>query len=106
METSLRPRHTLMVEDGAFCHKIDYSAIFLGDSKSRRTPKSHYWFKIYGNFAELILPIGGAPAVEGLLSTEPTPSSFLPSGAIKILLPAHIIAYQYPTMTEYTKQTL
>ena len=62
----------------------------------------HYWLKIYGDFSEWILPIGGAPAVEGLLSTEPMPSSFLPSGVVKILLPAHIIAYQYHTLTEYT----
>ena len=27
---------------------------FLGDSKSRRASKSHYWFKSYGNFAEWV----------------------------------------------------
>ena len=37
--------------------------------------KSHYWFQ-FRDFAEWwILPIGGAPALEGLLSTGPTPSS-------------------------------
>ena len=36
-----------MVEDGAFSHKIDYVA-------SGRASKSHYWFKSYGDFAELV----------------------------------------------------
>ena len=27
---------------------------FLGDSKSRRASKSHYWFKSYSDFAELV----------------------------------------------------
>ena len=38
----LRRRHALMVKDGAFSHKIDY------------VTKSHYWFKSYCNFAELV----------------------------------------------------
>ena len=42
-----------MVEDGAFSHKIDY-VNFLGDSKSRRASKLHYWFKSYGYFAEWV----------------------------------------------------
>ena len=46
----LRRRHALMVEDGAFSHKLDYivTAIML-----------NRW----------ILPIGGASLVEGLRST-------------------------------------
>ena len=48
-----------MVEDDAFSHKIDYIN-FFGDS--------HCWFKIYGDFGR-ILPIGRAPAVEGVQST-------------------------------------
>ena len=39
-----------MVADSAFSDKIDY----LGESKSRRAYKSHYWFKSYGDFAELV----------------------------------------------------
>ena len=34
-------RHALMVEDGAFSHKIDYVTILFGDSKSRRASKLH-----------------------------------------------------------------
>ena len=48
-----------MVGDGTFSPKIDYIAIFLEDSKSQRTAKSHYWFKSYSVFAELVdFPIG------------------------------------------------
>ena len=43
-----------MVGDGAFSYKIDYVAIFFGDSKSERAPKSHYWFMSYGDFAEWV----------------------------------------------------
>ena len=43
-----------MVEDGACSHKIDYVTIVLGDSKSRRVSKLHYWFKSYGDFAEWV----------------------------------------------------
>ena len=58
-----------MVEDGAFRDKIDYVTI-LEDYKSQRSSKLHYWFKSYSNFAEfVVLPIGGASAVEGLRST-------------------------------------
>ena len=53
---------------------------FLTDSKFQRTSKSHYWFKSYGNFAEkkcfFLLHTVVKLAVEGLLSTGPTPSSF------------------------------
>ena len=53
-EISLRRRHAPTVTDGAYCHKMDYVTIFLGDSKSRRASKSHYWFKSYGDFAEWV----------------------------------------------------
>ena len=43
-----------MVEDGAFSHKIDYVIYFLGDSKSWKALKSHYWFKSYGISAEWV----------------------------------------------------
>ena len=42
-----------MVEDGAFSLKIDYVTI-LRRFYSRRASKSHYWFKSYGDFAELV----------------------------------------------------
>ena len=43
-----------MVEDGAFSRKIDYVTIFsLSRIKSQRASKLHYWFKGYGNLAEL-----------------------------------------------------
>ena len=76
MEITLRRRHALMVKDGAFNHKIDYVTIFVeilnlkGHQNcitgSRVTPiLLNGW----------ILPIVGASAVEGLLSTGRTPSS-------------------------------
>ena len=52
VKISLRRRHALLVEDGVFGHKIDYVAFFLGDSKSWRASKLHYWFKSYDDFAE------------------------------------------------------
>ena len=76
VEIYLRRRHALMVEDGIFSHKIDYFAFFLGDSKSRRAYKSHYWFKSYGDFAEWLdfaywwSFSGGGSAINGA-----TPSS-------------------------------
>ena len=54
MKKYLRRRHALMVEDGAFSHKIDYLTILFGDSKSQRASKSHYWFQSYGGFAEWV----------------------------------------------------
>ena len=51
--------------------------LFLGDSKSQKASKSHYWFKSYGNFAELVdfaywwSFSGGGSAISGA-----TPSSF------------------------------
>ena len=58
-------RHALMVEDGAFSHKIDNSQ-FLGD------PKLHHWFRSYGDFTEYMdfaywwSFSGGASTVQGL----------------------------------------
>ena len=67
-----------MVGDGAFSHKIDYIAIF------------YEIIKIVGHLNHItgsrgtaiwvigwILPIGGASASEGLLSTGPTRSSLI-----------------------------
>ena len=77
MEISLRRRHALIVEDGAFSHKIDYVTIFrkilsLEGHPNRITDSRNTAILLNGR----ILPIGGAPPVEGLLSTGPTPSSF------------------------------
>ena len=72
MEISLRRRHTLVVGDGGFSHKIDYVTIFY-EILNR---EGHC---ITGSRVLLngwILPIGGASVVESLLSTGPTPSSF------------------------------
>ena len=69
MKISLRRRHALMGEDGAFGHKMDYVEIF------REIPdlEVHQNCTSYSNFANgLILSIGGASAVEGLLSTAPS----------------------------------
>ena len=52
MKISLRRRHALTIADGAFSHKTMLQ--FLGDFKSRRASKSHFWFKSYGNFAEWV----------------------------------------------------
>ena len=50
---------------------------FLGDSKSWRVSKSHTGSRVTAILLNgWILPIGGALAVEGLLSTGPAPSSF------------------------------
>ena len=44
MKISLRRRHALTVEYGAFNHKIDYV----------KKSKLYYWFKSYGDFAEWV----------------------------------------------------
>ena len=66
-----------MVGDGALSHKIDYVAIFQKIlnleghlnhiTGSKVTAVLRNWW---------ILPIGGASAMEGLLSTGPNLSSF------------------------------
>ena len=50
VKISLRRRHALMVEDGAFSHKIDYVTIF----KEILNLEGLYWFKSYGDFAEWV----------------------------------------------------
>ena len=67
-----------MVEDGAFSHKIDYVALFweiLNFEGHQNCTTGSIVMAILLN--GLILPIGGASAVEGLLSTGPSPSSLL-----------------------------
>ena len=78
MKISLRRPHALMVEDGAFNHMIDYITIFweilnLEGHPNRITGSRVTAILLNG----WILPIGGASAVEGLLSTGPTPSSLV-----------------------------
>ena len=60
-----------MVEDGAFSHKINYVTMFLEILNLAGHPNC-----ITVSRVTAILPIGGASAVEGLLSTRPTPSIF------------------------------
>ena len=67
-----------MVEDGGFRHKRDYVIVVLQILKL----KGHQnWITGLRGMAILLndwsLPIGGASAVEGLLSTEPTQSSLV-----------------------------
>ena len=47
---SLRRCHVLMLDDGAFSHKIDYVLSFLVKSKSQGASKLLQWFKSYGDF--------------------------------------------------------
>ena len=58
-----------MVGDGAFSHKIDYIAIFLKilnlEGNLNRKTGSRFTLILLNR---LILPIGGASLVEGLLS--------------------------------------
>ena len=76
VKISLRRRHSLMVEYGAFSHKIDQVTFFGGDLKSRRASKSNTGSRVTTILLNgWILPTGGASAVESLLSTGLTPSS-------------------------------
>ena len=70
MKISLWRRHALLVEDGAFRHKIDYVTIFenilnFEGHQNRMTGSGVTAILLYG----WILPIGGASSVEGLRST-------------------------------------
>ena len=47
-------QHALMVEEGAFSHKIDFVNFCVEDLRSWSAYKSHYWFKSYGNFAKWV----------------------------------------------------
>ena len=57
-----------MVRNGAFSYN------FLGESKSQRTSKLHYWFKSYGDFGEIggfflldkvVKLVGGGSVING-----------------------------------------
>ena len=78
VEISLWRRHALLVEDGAFSHKIDYVTIFWEILNLEGHPNRITGLRDAAILLNWwILPIGGASAVEGLLSTEPTPSSLV-----------------------------
>ncbi len=67
-----------MVTDGAFSHKIDYVTIFLEILNLEGHQNRITGLKVTAILLNgWILPIGGASAVEGLLSTGPTPSSYI-----------------------------
>ena len=72
MEMSLRRRHALMLEDGTFSHKIDNFSILNLEGHQNCITGSRVMAILLNGW---ILPIGGASAVEALLSTGPTPSS-------------------------------
>ena len=77
MEISLRCRHALMVEDGAFSHKTGYVTfvwkILNHEGRQNCITVSRVTAMLLNGW---ILPISGAFTFEGLLSTGPTPSSF------------------------------
>ena len=65
-----------MFEDGAFSHKIDYVTIGFGDFKSKGYQNPSTYSKVKAILLNgWILHIGGASAVEDLLSTGHNPSS-------------------------------
>ena len=65
MKTSLRRRHALIVEEGAFIHKIDYVTVLNLEGHLNCITGSRVT-AILPN--RRILPVGGASAVEGLQS--------------------------------------
>ena len=70
MNISLRRRHALSVEDGAFSHKIDYITIFLETLNLEGHLNCITGSRLTAILLNgWILPIGGASAVEGLQST-------------------------------------
>ena len=73
----IRRRHTLMVKDGAFIYKIDYLRTFQESLYLEGHPNLITGSRVTAILLNgWILHIGGASAVEGLLSTGPTLSSF------------------------------
>ena len=66
-----------MVGDGAFSHKINCGTIFKEILNLEGHLNRITFSRVTAIFLNgCILLIGGASAVEGLLSTGPTPSSF------------------------------
>ena len=71
VKTSLQRRHALMVEHGAFSHKIDYVTIFL-KIQNRKWHSNRITGKEFKHFIcsiGWIFPIAEALVVEGLRST-------------------------------------
>ena len=67
MNLSIWRRHALIVEDGAFSHKIDYVTIFLEIINPERHPNRITGSKVTAYLLNgWILPIGGASAGKGL----------------------------------------
>ena len=67
MKIFLRRRHALMVEDGAFGHKIDYVIIFKEIINLKGHPNRITGSKVTAILLNVwILSIGGALAVKGL----------------------------------------
>ena len=50
-EKKLRRRQAPTIGN-AFSHKIDLITLFLGNSRSQKTSKLHYWLKSYSIFSE------------------------------------------------------
>ena len=67
MKISLRRRHALMVEVGAFSHEIDYVTIFREILNLKAHPNRITGSKVTAILLSgWILPIGGASTVKGL----------------------------------------
>ena len=67
MKISLRRRHALLFEDGAFSHKIHYVTIFLGIPNLERHPNCITGSRVRAILLNWwILPFGGASSVEDL----------------------------------------
>ena len=71
MKISLRRRHALSVEDGAFSHIIEYGAIFLEIINIEGHPNRITGSRVTAILLNgWILPKGGASAREGLRSMK------------------------------------
>ena len=67
MKLSLQRRHNLMVEEGAVSHKTDYLTILEEILNFKGHPNRITGSRVSAILLNgLILPIGGASAVEGL----------------------------------------
>ena len=80
-----------MVEYGTVSHIIDYFTIFLKILNLKGHPNNITGSRVAENLLNvMILPIGGASAVEGVLSTGPTLSSFNRPGVARAVLQIHL----------------
>ena len=77
MEIFLQRRHAFMVEYGTVSYIIDYFTISLKIINLKGHLNNVSGLRVTEILLNvMILPIGGASAVKGLLSTGPTPSIF------------------------------